>query len=53
MRVLAVIRKIANELWAIPTVVLVSLLVIETVHTQAHYSMEEDVHSYCRNLDKH
>ena len=44
------IRKLANELWLIPTILLAALILIEGIHLHAHYQMDTDVNSYVRNF---
>ena len=41
------IKKLANELWLVPTVLFGFLLVIQTVHTQAHYDAHSKVGDLC------
>ena len=44
------IRKLANELWLIPTILFAALILIEGIHLHAHYQMDNDVNSYVRNF---
>jgi len=44
------IKKLANELWLIPTILLAALILIEGIHLHAHYKMDTDVNSYVRNF---
>jgi hypothetical protein len=46
------IKKLANEMWLIPTLLLVSLIIIESIHLHAHYEMQIDVNSYCTGFIK-
>jgi len=43
----------SSQLWIFPTLLLVVVLVIESIHTQAHLKMEMDVHGYCKNNAEH
>ena len=37
-----------SQLWLMPAMLIGFLIVIESVHTNAHLKMEEDVHGYCK-----
>jgi len=37
-------------MWMIPTLLLVSLLIIQGIHVSAHRSMDVDVESYVRSF---
>jgi hypothetical protein len=40
------LKKFLNEIWLVPTVLLGFLLIVQTVHTHAHY----DAHSKAGDL---
>jgi len=42
--------KFLRDMWMIPTLLLVSLLIIQGIHVSAHRSMDVDVESYVRSF---
>ena len=44
------IKKLANEFWVIPSLLLAFFILIEAVHLNAHFKMDTDVDSYCRKF---
>jgi len=43
----------STQLWLLPAGLLGVLILIESVHTDAHLKMEQDVHGYCRQNAEH
>jgi len=41
------LKKLLNEIWLIPTVLLGFLLIVQTVHTRAHYDAHTEVRDLC------
>ena len=44
---------VAHPLWMLPVMLLSLLLMIEGIHTTAHWYMEMDVHGYCMRNKEH
>jgi hypothetical protein len=38
----------SSQLWLFPAMLFGILILIESIHTDAHLKMEMDVHGYCR-----
>jgi len=43
----------SSQLWLLPAALLGILIVIESIHLDAHRKMEVDVHGYCRQNAEH
>jgi hypothetical protein len=41
------IKKFLNEIWLIPTILLGFLIMVQVVHTQAHYDAHTEVNDLC------
>ena len=46
-----IINAITHPLTVCNFILVGSLVLIQIVHTRAHYKMEIDVHGYCANID--
>jgi len=40
-------KKVLNEIWLVPTVLLGFLLIVQTIHTQAHHDAHSEVRDLC------
>ena len=43
----------SSQIWLLPAILLGVLILIESIHTDAHVKMEKDVHGYCKNNAEH
>jgi len=47
LKLLKVLRLIGNDLWAVPTVLLVALVLIQGIHTSEHKKLDGQVGDIC------
>ena len=43
----------SSQLWMLPASLLGILILVQSIHTNAHLKMEMDVHGYCRQNREH
>ena len=47
IKLIKIIRIIANELWVVPTILLLSFVIIQGVHTLEHKKVDGQVGDLC------
>jgi hypothetical protein len=49
IKLLKILRAIGNEMWAVPTVLLVTFVLIQGIHTAEHKKLDGQVGDTCLN----